>query len=51
MILTALFLTMQVTDTAATNAVREARRPPAPVRARPLVVVDAGHGSASTRRT
>jgi N-acetylmuramoyl-L-alanine amidase len=44
MILTALFLTLQVVDTATTSAERDARRPPAPIRTRPLVVVDAGHG-------
>ncbi len=44
MILTALFLTLQVADTATTNTERDTRRATAPVRARPLVVVDAGHG-------
>ena len=43
MILAALFLTLQVADTATTNAAN-VRRPAAPVRTRPLVIVDAGHG-------
>ena len=42
MILAALFLTLQVADSATMAA--NARRPAAPVRTRPLVVVDAGHG-------
>jgi len=40
MILTALFLTLQVADSATGAVPREAR----PLRVRPLVVVDAGHG-------
>src|SRR5688572_14599150 len=40
MILAALFLTLQVVDSATGAVPREAR----PIRVRPLVVVDAGHG-------
>src|SRR5262245_11853546 len=42
MILTALLLSLQVADSA--SAKGDIRRPATPVRSRPLVVVDAGHG-------
>ena len=42
MILTALLLSLQVVESA--SAAGDVRRPAAPVRVRPLVVVDAGHG-------